>query len=113
MHDNVLHQQAIPILPSHIDDLIGSEICPLGVAQQYAINECSEMIDKHRACHDHTYHSGPSNLSLNLYADKSSLVPCQYGYCLRRIIHQLHFLRRDFPDTPILLSKADLDAAHR
>jgi hypothetical protein len=113
LHDDVLRQRAIPILPSHIDELIGFEICPLGIAQQYTINELGEMIDKHLACHDHTYHSGPSNLSLNLCMDKSTLVPCQYGHCLWRVIHQVHFLHHDFPDTPILLSKADLDAAYR
>ncbi len=113
LHEDVFKQRAIPIPPSLVDSIVGSELCPIGIVHQNTINDRGEMIDKSRACHDHTYHGGPSNSSLNLRTNKDLLHPCEYGHALRRILHQAHFLRLECPDTPILISKADLDAAYR
>ena len=112
LHSDVHHERALPLPIDYIDHIIGSELCPLGIAEQHTINDRGEIINKHRACHDHTY-AGPSGTSLNLRTNKDSLVPCQYGHCLRRVLHYIHFLRLSYPTTPIMVSKTDLDAAYR
>ena len=113
IHTDVKRERAIPIPIDYVDSIIGSELCPLGIAKQYTINNRGEVIDKHRACHDHTFSLGPSGQSLNKRTDKDSLEPMHYGKCLSRILHHVHLLRLAHPDTPIVVSKTDLDAAYR
>ena len=70
IHDDVMHHRAIPISPALVDILVGAELCPLGIAHQSTINERGEIIEKQRACHDHSYHGAPSGQSLNIRTDK-------------------------------------------
>jgi len=86
LHTDVHHERAIPLPVDYIDTIVGSELCPLGIAEQHTINDRGEIINKHIAYHDHTY-AGPSGKSLNLRTDKSTLEPCLYGHCLRRVHH--------------------------
>ncbi len=102
LHDDVFKQQAIPIPPLLADSIVGSELCPIGIVHQNTFNDRGENIDKSRACHDHTYHGGPSDSSLNLRTDKALLHPCEYGHALHQILHQAHFLWLECSDTPIL-----------
>ena len=37
----------------------------------------------------------------------------QYGKCLSRILHHVHFLHLSHPDKPIVVAKTDMDAAYR
>ena len=112
LHSDVALERALPIPIDYLDLIIDSELCPLGIAKQDTVSAHGEIIPKHRACHDHTF-PGPSGSSLNKRTDKTQLEPCSYGHCLRRILHFVHFLRLQHPDTPILLSKTDLDSAYR
>ena len=109
---DVAMRRALPIPIDYIDTIIGSELCPLGIAKQYTISPEGEIIEKHRACHDHTF-AGPSQSSMNLRTIKDQLEPCQYGHCLRRIVNYIVHLRHQHPTTPILMCKVDLDAAYR
>ena len=109
---DVANHRAIPIPTSYISRLVHSELCPLGIAKQHTISPEGEIIDKHRACHDHTF-AGPSGHSLNTRTQKDTLEPCQYGHCLRRLINYCVYLRTKHPTTPIIMSKVDLDAAYR
>ena len=109
---DVAAHRALPIPVSYIDSIIGSEMCPLGIAKQHTISPEGEIIDKHRACHDHTF-AGPSKHSLNTRTIREELQPCYYGHCLRRLINYIVYLRSRHPTTLILMTKIDLDAAYR
>ena len=113
LHSDVKCERAIPLPVSYVNSIIGSELCPLGIAKQFTINHQGEIIEKNRACHDHTFSFVPSGQSLNHRTDKTALEPCHYGQALHRVLHHVHFLRLHHPSTPIVVSKTDLDAAYR
>jgi hypothetical protein len=105
-------QRALPLPSSYVSSIIGSELCALGITKQHTISPTGEIMDKHRACHDHTF-PGPSKQSLNTRTIKTALEPCYYGHCLRRIINYIVYLRSKHPSTPIVMLKVDLDSAYR
>jgi hypothetical protein len=105
------YNRAIPVPTEYIPSIVGSELCALGIATQFAISSEEEFIDNERACHDHTF-VGLSGRSLNKRVDKDLLEPCMYGHCLQCIITFIAHLCWLHPDTPILMSKMDLDAAY-
>ena len=55
----------------------------------------------------------PSGFSINNSIKKESLDECIYGYCLLRLLHNIHRLRLANPTVSILINKIDLDAAFR
>ena len=85
---------------------------PLGVAQHNGIDEKGEIITKDRLAHDQTFSFGYAP-SLNLSVDESVLIDLVYGWCLDRLIHQMVALRRDHPETRILICKFDWGSAYR
>ncbi len=109
---DVQNHQALPIPTSYVDSILGSKFCVLGIAKQNTISPNGEIIEKHRACHDHTFAS-PSQQSLNTRTIKEVLEPCSYGHCLHRIVNYIVYLRSCHPSTPILMYKIDLDSAYR
>jgi hypothetical protein len=112
LEGDVQSHRALPLPVSYVESIVGSEFCALGIAKQHTISPSGEIIEKHRACHDHTF-AGPSGHSLNTRTIKENLQPCSYGHCLRRIINYIVYLRSRHPSTPILMSKIDLDSAYR
>ena len=109
---NVKHKHAIPLPASYIDSMIRLEIYQIGIAKQHTISTQGEIIDKYWACHVHTF-TRPSGASVNTHTDMMVLEPCSYSYCLHHLLHHIHFLRLQYPFTPILISKTDLDSAYR
>lgn len=103
-------QQALPLPPSYVTSIVGSELCALGITKQHTISPIGKIIDKHWACHDHTF-AGPSKHSLNTRTIKEDFEPCFYSHCLRRIINYTVYLRSRHPATLVML-KVDLDAAY-
>ena len=74
--------------------------------------ETVERIPKYRPTHDCTFpNQSDSSLSIQILDDK--LDGCVFGQCLRRLLHQLHELRIENPETIIYIVKHDLDAAYR
>ena len=101
--------------PVTIDCLMkmkGAAVIPMGVHDQWSINESGERIVKPRACHDASFPT-PSGYSVNLDHDSDLLSPCIYGQCLRRVLHDIHIKRLKYPQTIIYLIKYDFDAAYR
>jgi hypothetical protein len=112
LHAKVGFHRAIPVPTDYIPSIVGSELCALGIAIQFTTSPDGELIDKHRGCHDLTF-AGPSGQSSNKRVKKDLLEPCMYGHHLQGIIPFIAYLDWHHPDQPILMSKADLDAAYR
>ena len=87
-------------------------VVPLGVAEQFSINEKVERYIKIRVTHDCSL-SGPSGLSVNKWVQRESLQPCLYGFCVLRILHIISAMRSRCPKKLILIRKTDLDSAYR
>ena len=102
----------IPISIDCLEKLEGASVIPLGVAEQNSITAFGERIPKARVTHDLSFLI-PSGFSINDRTKLELLPECRYGFCFRRIIHQIHRLRLDFPTIQIFLLKLDLDAAYR
>ena len=108
----VKSQWAIPLLPSAIPLIPGASITPLGVAVQWSMNAAGDRILKRRTAHDCTF-PGPSGESCNLRVIKDDVPDCKYGHALYRFLHGISEIRRRHPNTPILITKTDMDAAYR
>jgi len=102
----------IPITLKTIKRIKNLFVIPLGVADQFSIDELGKRIQKQRVTHDASFPS-PSGDSVNNRTIEALLQQCIYGQCLRRVIHSVHRLREAFPKTRIVMSKYDLDAAYR
>ena len=100
----------IPI--PYLTKLKNAGVIPIGVADQYSINEKGERIPKPRPTHDASFPT-PSGYSVNHDHDLDLLTKCFYGQCLRRLIHAIHRARLSFPTHIIYLVKYDLEAAYR
>jgi hypothetical protein len=107
-----LHQWAIPLLPECIPQIPGASVTPLGVAEQWTINEQNIRIKKRRTTHDCSF-EGPSGNSCNTRVITDLLDDCHYGHALRRFLHGIHNIRRRHPNKTIWLNKTDMDAAYR
>ena len=59
---------------------------PMGVAEQFSINEKGGRYIKRRVTNDCSF-PGPSGLLLNNQVQRESLQPYFYGFCLLRILH--------------------------
>ena len=103
---------SIPVTIKAITKIKNAFVIPLGVANQYSIDETGQRIPKQRVTHDATFPT-PSGDSVNNRTIDALLQQCIYGQCLRRVIHAIHRLRLAKPSTKIMMSKYDLDAAYR
>ena len=102
----------LPIPLQFVSSIMGLGITPIGIANQTTLNEKGEIIGKKCITHDCS-RPGASGFSLNNRVDEDQLEECRFGLCLLRILYQIHQLRVENPDTPILISKFDFDAAYR
>ena len=102
----------LPVTKESITSIKGAGVIPIGVTQQFSIDEKGQRIEKRRLTHDCS-HKMPSGHSLNSRIDTELLDECIYGQCLLRILHNIHILRRNHPTKKIYANKTDLDAAFR
>ena len=112
MMKDVGHGFVLPLSLEGINNLRGAELAPLGVAKQFSIDENGEQIPKFRATHDQSFAPLQGD-SVNERIDRTSLLDCNYGFTLQRLIHAVLVLRHRHPLSPILISKVDLDSAYR
>ena len=101
-----------PITVECLMKLEGAAVIPMGVHDQWTVNEEGERFMKPRACNDASFPT-PSGYSVNLDHDSDLLSPCIYGQCLRRCLHSIHKMRLKHPLEAIYLTKYDFDAAYR
>ena len=102
----------IPLPVKYLKHLKNAVVIPMGMNEQYSINELGEKIMKSRPCHGASFPT-PSGCSVNKDHDKQLLSKCRYDQCLQRVIHSVHRLRLAHKTTAILLFKYDFDAAYR
>ena len=105
----------IPILPSHILDLIdtGAEVAPMGMANQASINERGEIVYKDRLTHDQSWKGKVSGTSINSRVIDEEIEPLFYGHMITRLINYIVALRLAHPDKRILMRKDDFKSAYR
>ena len=102
----------VPFSISEILAIQGLGVIPIGVASQFTINTEKEKVRKDRLTHDCSRPQA-SGKSVNINTDKDKMEECRFGMALLRVIYQIHMLRFLHPNTPILISKLDLDSAYR
>ena len=102
----------IPLPIKYLKKLKKSRVIPMGMTEQFTINEEGKRVPKPRSCHDASFpmESGYSVIDDH---DLALLSPCQYGQCLRRIIHAILKIRYEFEDEIIYIIKYDFEAAYR
>ena len=102
----------IPIFTSAVPSIPKAGAIPISVVTQHTINEDNERIEKQRMAHDL---SSPmeSGRSVNNMVDEDLMDACLFGFCMLRVLHNLHSMRIRHPTRRILLGKIDLDAAFR
>ena len=105
------HGWALPLTIEYLQSIKNSGVVPLGVAEQFSINEKGERYIKRRRNHDCSF-PGPSGLSVNNRVQQELLQPCFYGFCLLRILHKIYAMRCRWPTKLILMGKTDLDTAY-
>ena len=76
----------IPLLPSHLLDLIdaGAEIAPMGMATQGTINERGEIVMKDRVIHNQSMKGTISGKSINDRIIEEDLAALRYGHMMSR-----------------------------
>ena len=85
-----------PLTIDCLMQLKGATVIPMGVHDQWSINEAGERIVKPRAYDDASFPT-PSGYSVNLDHESELLEPCIYGQCLRRVLHDIHKKRLSHP----------------
>ena len=100
----------IPIFTSAVPHILRTGAIPIRVVTQHTINEKNEHIEKKGMAHDL---SSPmeSGRSVNNMIDEDLMDACLFGFCMLRVLHNLHSMRIRHPNKRILLGKIDLDAA--
>ena len=111
MSKEIDHGWALPLTIESLQDVKNAGVVPLGVSEQFSINEKGERYFKRRVTHDCSF-PGSSGLSVNNRVQWESLQPCFHGFCLLRILHMISAMRSRWPTKQILIGKTELDAAY-
>ena len=93
----------LPIEASSLPSIPGVGVIPIGCMKQNTVNDKGERISKRRTTHDCSQ-TLPSGFSVNTAVNKTQLEECIYGYCLLRILHNIHTMRIHYPLTIILMN---------
>lgn len=84
------------------------------IVLQWTINEKGEIVKKRRPCHDLKFYSPfYANSSINKRHILSEIPETQHGFAISRILTYIMTLRLKHPNTPILLSKFDVEGAYK
>jgi hypothetical protein len=92
--------------------LQGYLMAPMNIMRQNTIDECGRIIEKDRLTHDQSYVWG-SGTSVNTRIDKSELLPCMFGHCIKRLVNWAVAARKKYPTRRILATKIDYKSAYR
>ena len=94
-------------------DIKNLNFVPTSVAQKFThVDKIDKIITKGRLAHDCSQPSA-SGQSINNMINDEELEECKFGSVLIQIIHDIHLLRHQFPETKIFMNKYDLDTAYR
>ena len=102
----------IPFLREDIINVPDCGLISVGVATQWTIYAQGNRVLKRRPTHDAS-RPEKSGYSVNNMCDKDLIDKSLIGFCLLRILHQVHAMSLFNSSIPILFNKTDLDAAYR
>jgi len=102
----------LPVTIESLQKIRSLSIIPLGIADQFTIDEFGNKKAKKRVTHDASF-PAPSGISVNNLVIEALLQECIYGQSLRRILHGIHHMRWKNKSKRIFMSKYDMDAAYR
>ena len=88
-------------------------MAPMNIQLQNTIDEHGNIVQKDRLTHDQSYKWESSGTSFNSRIDKSTLQPCMFGSCLKRIANWAVATRRKHPSLKIFAQKVDIKSAYR
>ena len=84
----------MPLTNESIHHIKNAGVVPLGVQQQFSINEKGERSTKIRVTYD-CYFPGPSEPSVNNLVLRDTLQPCFYRFFLLRVNFEGHLMSMD------------------
>jgi hypothetical protein len=87
-------------------------VAPAGMNTQGSIYEFGQLIFKDRATFDQSC-PGPTGEPVHKRVETLSRTPCKFGFCIKRIINYIVFLRHCYPSNRILVGKFDWKTAYR
>ena len=102
----------IPLPVKYLQKLKNAAVIPMGMSEQFTINEKGQRIPRPRPCHNASFPM-ESGYSVNDDHELALLSPCQYGQCLRRVIHAILQMRLNNEKRIIYVIKYDFEAAYR
>jgi len=109
---DVTYGYALPLPLDAIRNIPGVLMAPMNIQRQNTIDESGQIVEKDRLTHDQSF-VWEAGASVNRRVDKSKLLPCRYGACMRRLINWTVAARLKFPNSPIVCSKIDYKSAYR
>ncbi|KAI2494737.1 hypothetical protein MHU86_19774 [Fragilaria crotonensis] len=112
---DVTHGFTIPIPIAAVQSIPGAMVQPLGLVQQWTVDQDGARKAKFRLTQDLSFSTGRGSepTSINSRIDMSAYVNMVYGWCLPRIVHFIVALRSQNPALLILISKYDYSDAYR
>ena len=114
LKDEVRRGWQLPLPKDAALQLPDCEVAPLGITDQYSIDEKGNRIPKPRLTHDQFFNvTRGASRSVNDRVDESRLTPARFGRAMSRLLHAVSFLRHRFPGEVLLLTKVDCKSAYR
>ena len=86
-------------------------LAPMNIATQNSIDDCGRIVPKDRLTQDQSW-KWKVGASVNIRVDKDALIPCQFGYALRRMINWTAAARHQFPGHRIYATKVDYKSVY-
>ena len=108
----VQHRWMLPVTVECVKKIKGAGVIPIGVAEQYTMDENGNRMKKKRTTHNALFEP-PLKMSINNRLLRDLLTPCFYGHCLLRILHIVHIMRWTNPSKGIFITKLDMDSGYR
>ena len=112
---DVTHGFSIPVPVNAVPKIPHAAVQPLGLAQQWTLDENGVRCVKFRMTQDLSFattKTGPP-ISINDRIDMTAYAEMIYGWCLSRITHFVVAIRLKFPTRVIFISKYDYSDAYR
>ena len=106
------HGWELPLTIKYLPNIKNAGVLPLGVEEQFPINEKGGRYMKRRMTPNCSF-PGQSGLSTNSRVQHESPQPCFYEFFLLRIIQMISVMKSKWPTKRILIGKIDLDLAYR
>ena len=109
---DVKHGYALVLPLAKVHRIPGLSLAPMNIQKQNTINETGRIVDKDRLTHDQSYDWSVGS-SVNSRVDKTQLLPCMFGACIKRLANWAVAARKEFPNRRILATKVDYKSAYR